>query len=483
MGRGSTRGASTTRGNRSSVQCEFVKVDGSRCQLRVVVKSGNRKPVAYYCVRHQPSGEHRRGWGQIRTLASGRLQVSYKGPDLQRHYSPNTFIDRDAAAAWLTSERELIERRQWTPPGQRKLEGARAAAVAQAEEDGVMAPTLRSFAPVWIEERLNPRGKPLTPRTKRDYNRLLESKIYPYFGDVPITSITYDQVKAWYRRFHKIPTEQAHAYQCMRTILNGAIEEGLIESNPCHIKGAGKAEADRTQVEPPSIEELAIMVEAMPKYMRPAVLLGAWCALRLGEVTALRRDDVKLYRDDEGNPVAGTIRIVRSVQWISGTKTIGDPKSVAGVRTIHIPPHLLPIIEDHLNCDCAPGEGCNRPVTPVYWKHAQKGARGLLFPNEKGSHLHPRTIGNNWYKARVAAGRTDLHFHDLRHFGATLAAQSGATTKELMSRLGHTSAKAAMRYQHAAADRDREIAKRLSELAVPPATARPADSTAGPDAG
>lgn len=48
---------------------------------------------------------------------------------------------------------------------------------------------------------------------------------------------------------------------------------------------------------------------------------------------------------------------------------------------------------------------------------------------------------------------------------ATLAAQSGATIAELMARLGHTTPAMAMRYQHAAAERDAEIARRLSQLA------------------
>ena len=48
--------------------------------------------------------------------------------------------------------------------------------------------------------------------------------------------------------------------------------------------------------------------------------------------------------------------------------------------------------------------------------------------------------------------------------GAVLAAQTGATLAELMGRLGHTTPGAAMRYQHAAADRDAEIARRLSAM-------------------
>lgn len=66
-----------------------------------------------------------------------------------------------------------------------------------------------------------------------------------------------------------------------------------------------------------------------------------------------------------------------------------------------------------------------------------------------------------WTKARAAAGMPELHFHDLRHTGGTLSAASGATLKELMARLGHSSVRAAMIYQHATRDRDQAIAKAL----------------------
>ena len=54
-----------------------------------------------------------------------------------------------------------------------------------------------------------------------------------------------------------------------------------------------------------------------------------------------------------------------------------------------------------------------------------------------------------------------MHLHDLRHTGGTLSAATGATLKELMARLGHSSVRAAMIYQHASRDRDQAIAKAL----------------------
>jgi integrase len=78
--------------------------------------------------------------------------------------------------------------------------------------------------------------------------------------------------------------------------------------------------------------------------------------------------------------------------------------------------------------------------------------------------MAPSSLYKVFYPARAKAGRPDLRFHDLRHTGAVLAASTGATLAELMARLGHTTAGAAMRYQHASQDRDQAIAKALSAM-------------------
>ena len=70
-----------------------------------------------------------------------------------------------------------------------------------------------------------------------------------------------------------------------------------------------------------------------------------------------------------------------------------------------------------------------------------------------------------FFAARDAIGKPELHFHDLRHFGGVMAALTGATTREVMDRLGHTTTTAAMRYQHVVAGRAGALAERLSALA------------------
>ncbi|MET7971601.1 tyrosine-type recombinase/integrase [Streptomyces mirabilis] len=86
-----------------------------------------------------------------------------------------------------------------------------------------------------------------------------------------------------------------------------------------------------------------------------------------------------------------------------------------------------------------------------------------MFVGPQGGQLRRSNFRDDWVKARKDAGVTaELHFHDLRHTGNTLASTAGASTRELMTRMGHSSSRAALIYQHMTSDRDRAIADRLA---------------------
>jgi integrase len=133
---------------------------------------------------------------------------------------------------------------------------------------------------------------------------------------------------------------------------------------------------------------------------------------------------------------------------VNGRFEVGDPKSYAGKRDVAIPPHIVPAVRDHLA------------------NHVGAERDSRLFPANHGGHLQPSTFQRHFYRGRNKAKRPDLRLHDLRHTGATMAAQTGATLAELMARLGHSTPQAAMRYQHAAQGRDKVIAAALSKLAT-----------------
>lgn len=373
----------------------------------------------------------------MRKERSGRWSAAYVGPDVQLHRAPVTFDTKDSAVAWLAGERKLIDLDAWTPLADRQ-------AVKR-----VTGQTVAQYAADWLANRRNAHGQPLKARTRADYQRYLDRHILPALGALPMRKLTEPRVRAWYDDLDAdTPTQRAHAYQLLRAICTTATASKLLPSNPCKITGAGRV-ARAKKIQPASVVELQTIAENMPERLRLAVLLGGWCALRYGEIAELRRRDIDLKR--------GTVTVARGVTWPSvrdaetgklvSEAVVSTPKTHAGVREVHLPPHIIPDVKAHLE------------------NHTDAGRDAMLFGSTTGRHIHPRAFGWKYHQARVEAGRPDLRFHDLRHTGAVLAAQTGATLAELMGRLGHSTPAAAMRYQHAAADRDKAIAAALSKLA------------------
>ena len=371
----------------------------------------------------------RRGWGWLRQTSAGRWHASYIGPDLVRHNAPGgTFDTKLDGEYWLAGERRLIAAETWTPPRTRGLRSA-------------VGPTLAEWGPQAIDRR-RVRGEPLRPRTRALYLSLLEGVILPELGHLPLTAITAERVADWYDRLDPSkPTRRAHAYSLLRTVMGQAVTDRKIPgSNPCQVAGAGKADR-RRKIRTATPGELVRIAENMPEPFRLLVLVAGWCGLRYGELAELRRGDIDLGR--------GVVSVSRAVVRVGGRDVVGRPKSGAGVRDIHIPPHLLPAVESHLS------------------EHVAPGADSLVFPRhpDDAQHLIHTEISKTFARAREVAGRPDLRLHDLRHTAATMAAQTGATLAELMARLGHSTPAAALRYQHMAAGRDAQIARDLSALA------------------
>jgi integrase len=91
---------------------------------------------------------------------------------------------------------------------------------------------------------------------------------------------------------------------------------------------------------PATLPELEAIVKAMPERYRLMVLLGAWCAMRFGELAELRRSDVDVRN--------GVVHVRRGVIRGDTGRAVKDPKSQVGKRDVNIPPHLLPALCDHL---------------------------------------------------------------------------------------------------------------------------------------
>jgi integrase len=405
----------------------------------------------------------KRGFGSIRRLSSGNYQARYLAQSGDRVTAPTTFLSRMDAEAWLLAERRIVQDvGSWHSPKERLAE-------ERLQEELNTLPTFETYAERWIETRRSSRGEPLRPTTKDKYRSTLRTHVYPTFGTTPLDKITRAAVRRWHDELDAGPAAKSDAYSTIRTILNTAVDDELIDKNPAQIRGAA-GQARRKRLRPASATELAIMVDAMPEQLRLLILLATWCALRSGELRELRRSDVVITRDESGAEMAW-VEVSRGVVHVrttraDGTRTtealVGPPKTEAGIRSVSIPEFLIPTVRQHLEEHAAPG--------PV----------GLLFHSVRDDTLHlsqaamngrpavlhtdgsVRKAGFGWREARRLAGREDLDLHDLRHTGATWAAEEGASIAELMYRLGHSTPSMAIHYQHSRQERDREISRRLS---------------------
>lgn len=253
--------------------------------------------------------------------------------------------------------------------------------------------------------------------------------------------MTADRVRAWRRELlesGRSATTTAKAYRLLKAVMTTAVDDGLLGRHPCRIKGAGSESTPERPVA--TVRQVFALAEQMPPCFRAHVLVATFTGLRWGELSGLCRRDLDL--------AASRVHVVGSVSEMrDGRRIAGAPKSAAGVRRVSIPGFLVTALVEHLA------------------EFSEPGPDGLIFVGPRGGPLRRNNFGSTtgWKRAVDSVGVLELHFHDLRHTGNTLAAPM-ASTRELMARLGHSSPRAVLIYQHATDERDMLIAADLDGL-------------------
>lgn len=360
----------------------------------------------------------RRQLGAVDRMPSGRWRVRMADPVTGRRVSIGTFATKSDAETAFAKALTEQGRGAWVAPSKGRT-------------------TLNEYAPAWLESRLTRKGERLRPKTRELYEGFLRLHILPALGEAQLHQLTTSRIRAWHTALLANGPSQstaAKSYRLLRTILNTAVEDGHLASNPCAVKGAGVEPDEERPI--PSIGAVDALAAEVAPQMRLIVLLAAFVGLRRGEMLALRREDVDLLHRTVG------VRLQRQEQK-GGGHLIAPPKTDAGRRHLVIPASLVPEIEVHLDRWAGPGPD------------------GYLFVGAKGGPLRICVWQREWTRARAALGLDGVRLHDLRHVAGTLAASTGAGTKELMHRLGHASPRAALRYQHATAQRDAAIAEAI----------------------
>lgn len=357
---------------------------------------------------------HRR-FGTVRKLPSGRYQARYPGPDGLVRNAPDTFARKSEADRYLTLVEAQIARREWVDPARARVK-------------------LGEYAQRWIVQRAN-----LRPRTVQLYTWLLGKYVTPHLGAVELGRLDTAMIRDWRSKLlgNGVSLSMtAKAYRLLRAVLMTAVKEDeILPKNPCRIPGADQEKAPERPVL--TVTQVFALAGKVPERYRALVLLSTFACLRWGEVAALQRQDF--------DPESGTVRVRQAVTEQRGSGLVlGPPKSRAGKRVVSVPPAVVDVVREHL-------------------VQVDDDPEAFIFTGPNGGLIWRGNFNKlaKWPEAVAAIGVPGLHFHDLRHTGNTLAAQTGASTRDLMARMGHDSAQAALIYQHATTEADRAIAKAL----------------------
>ena len=363
----------------------------------------------------------KRRFGRVRRLPSGRWQARYPGPDGVDRAAPQTFGSKSEAEVWLALKEAEIRRGDWLDPEAGKVR-------------------FGDYATSCVNDHV------LKPRTAELYQGLLKNHLAPAFGNVDLGDIREADIRRWRKERLDTgrrqarpfgPVTVAKAYRMLHAIMNTAVEDGLIRRNPCRIKGAGQEHSQERPVIP--VGTLLRLLDELPPRYRALLLLATFANLRFGELAGLRRGQLDLD--------ACAVRVAVSTAELGDGRLIDDdPKSAAGRRTVAFPREIVPELKWHMEC------------------FAQAGDNGLVFVGPKSGRLRRSNFRKFWNRARAAIGLDELHFHDLRHTGNTMAAAQGASLRELMERMGHSSTRAALIYLHATRERDQAIAAGMGKL-------------------
>lgn len=363
-----------------------------------------------------------------------RARVTWHGKQVTVGYY---FTVQDAQAA-LAIARSQIARETFIPPAERRRMERGLAAEEQRK-----AVTVRAWSELWIESVEKAGASPGTVST---YRSVLRSHIVPALGELRLVDVLPDQIMAM---LDAIETDGARdlAFRVVRSMFNAAAKAkaGTLEISPMvevdfKQRKARPHLADEAVMTPEEVDKVAAL---MPEALRIGPLMGAWCSMRLGELLGAQRRDIRGLDGDTPEIV-----IERQMNSKANPPEYTPPKA-GSVRTVAIPANVVPALRDHLDKYVLAD-----PTAPL-----------LPSPWDETRPISQSAFDRHWREARDKV-RPGFRFHNLRHTGLTLAAQAGATLRELMERAGHTDVAVALKYQHATRQRDRELAARMAKLAA-----------------
>lgn len=294
--------------------------------------------------------------------------------------------------------------------------------------------TVEEYANRWWETIVD-----LRPSTK-DRVGLAMRHVIAEFGSLPLNGVTHQHITTWVAAScqHYAPASVRKNTFTLKRILDSAVNEGLIKSNPVTgVRLPSEPHHEQRYLDREQVSKLLDSI--LPRY-RAMCLVAIYGGLRFGELCALRRSSVDVERN--------TIRVSHTLVDLNGVLTFGPPKTKTSVRTVTIPRSVMTDLVQHME------------------KHVKAEADALLFTFPGGSALRRAWFRQRvWLPAIEQAGLEGLRFHDLRHTFVSLWVALGRNAKEVSKVAGHSSVAFTLdRYGHLYDTDDDGLADALDRL-------------------
>lgn len=267
---------------------------------------------------------------------------------------------------------------------------------------------LREYAEQrWLPSLVHLRATTLDP-----YGAHLRNHVLPALGNHPLGSIRRTDCKTFVAALSTrlAPATVSTVYAVLRSLMQSAVDDGLIVANPCARVPLPRIE--KRVIEPLEAASVVALFGAMPPRYAVTVLLGAGAGLRQGEALGLLAPRVDFLRR--------RIHVEEQIQGDNGAEPMMRPlKTRASLRIVPVDDVVLDALTAHMST----------------W---ERGPYGLLVTGRVGRPVRRSSFGACFRIAANACGLpAGTRFHDLRHFAAAVLIAAGLHPKEIQVRLGH----------------------------------------------
>ncbi|ETA03989.1 site-specific recombinase XerD [Frankia sp. CcI6] len=306
--------------------------------------------------------------------------------------------------------------------------------------------TVAQWLAYWLDEIKAHDGT--RPSTLARYQYAIDGHIVPVLGKIRLDKLTPADVRRLHaaRRDSMKPASLAKVHAVLRAALTDAERMDLVSRNVAKSVQApklGDAEPRELMVE----QARRFLDVAAGDRLEALFVVALTMGLRRGELLGLRWDDVDLD--------AGTLRVVRSAQRVSGTLRLVETKTRGSRRPVPIPATTVEALRRHQKY-----QEQERADAGTAWKE-----NGLVFASTVGTLMEPRNVTRRVQQLRGRASLPTLRLHDFRHACASFLLAAGVEPRTVMEILGHATMRMTMeRYGHALPERLRAASDAMDKL-------------------